>query len=85
LDTPPDRETGGDARRNGNACDVLPLEGPVALPNQVDRRNPFGRHSPREPEARGLIAKILGRFREMLRVDSEHRVERLDFDIEAFH
>jgi hypothetical protein len=46
---------------------------------------PVGRRHPCETQFGGALAKIVGRIGQPLDVDSEQRIERLDFDVEPFH
>ena len=46
---------------------------------------PIGGGSPRQPEFGRTLTELLGRFWQVLRVDPEERVERLDLDVETFH
>lgn len=55
------------------------------MPHQVDRAAPIRCRRPGEPQFRGPLTKLVRRFRQVLDVYAEERVECFDLDVEPFH
>jgi len=85
LNRPAGAQPGSDAGDHRRSRYHDPSVPTLTVPHQVDRAAPIRSHSPRQPQFHRAFTEFIGRFRQMLRVYPEERVERLDLDVETFH